>query len=189
MYYLVDTNVYIHVINDCMYSVAKKCCDKDCKITITETILSELEPGTDKVEEDPSLRDVFVNVENLVTGKMGTKLIRLISVADVPGAKEKYKSIRSRYYSWMKEPQYLKKLVDEGKISKEDIGKTSFRNKDKGECELIAIALAALGQYAIVSEDVGRVFLHPWINIFDLCARTEGVTVQSGGEWLKTIGE
>ena len=45
MYYLVDTNVFLHAINDNIYSVAEFCKNNNTDVTITDTILNELEPG------------------------------------------------------------------------------------------------------------------------------------------------
>ena len=45
MYYLVDTNVFLHAIRDNIFSVADLCKKNGTDITITDTILTELEPG------------------------------------------------------------------------------------------------------------------------------------------------
>ena len=45
MYYLVDTNVFLHSICDEIYKVADVCKKNETEITVTETILNELEPG------------------------------------------------------------------------------------------------------------------------------------------------
>ena len=58
----------------------------------------------------------------------------------------------------MKDPNYLKSLIAKGKISEDDIKKKSFRNKDMGECELIAIAKVSSDEHQIVTNDKGRVF-------------------------------
>lgn len=83
---------------------------------------------------------------------------------------------------------YLKKLIQDGKLSREDIKKTSFRNKDLGECELLAIAKASSGQYWIVTNDKGRVFQHPDQNLFDTYANDPDVILLTGEAWLNQIG-
>ena len=75
-----------------------------------------------------------------------------------------------------------------GTISLDDIKKKSFRKKDLGECELIAIAKASEDAYEIVTDDKGRVFLHPEQNLFDDSAVGIGLTVLNSDEWLKAIG-
>lgn len=188
MYYLVDTNVFLHAINESVYSVAQLCKDKDNDVTITETILNELEPGYYLALEDETAKQVYYSVSNLAHGTMGLKVIRILNVADVPGAKEELKKIRDRYYMWMRDGTYLQSLIAAGKLTVEDIKKKSFRNKDLGECELIAIAKTSTDDYEIVTNDKGRVFLHPEQNLFDDYASNEGLIVLSSDEWLEKIG-
>lgn len=187
MYYLVDTNVFLHAINDDIFSVADLCKKNGMDITITDTILNELEPGYYLAQEDETAKNVHTAVYNLTYGKMGIKLIRMVALDDIPGAREELKKIRTRFYGWMRDSDYLKFLISQGKITSEDIRKKSFRNKDLGECELIAIAKCSDEQYEIVSNDKGRVFLHPDQNLFDSYAVDAGLTVISSEDWLKTI--
>lgn len=188
MYYLVDTNVFLHSICDNIFSVADLCKKNGTEITITETILNELEPGYYLEIEDESARNAYACVHNLSFGTMGLKVIRLVKIDDIPGAKEELKIIRKRFYSWMNDVSYLNYLVSQGVITADDIKKKTFRNKDMGECELIAIAKSADEEYEIVSNDRGRVFLHPEQNLFDEYAAGIGLTVLSSDEWLDRIG-
>ena len=87
----------------------------------------------------------------------------------------------------MKDDRYLQLLIEDGKLTEEEIKKKSFRNKDLGECELIAIAKTSTDDYEIVTNDKGRVFLHPEQNLFDDYASNEGLIVLSSDEWLKKI--
>lgn len=188
MYYLVDTNVFLHVICSNIYGVADLCKKNNNDITITQTILNELDPGYYRENEDASSKEIYTLVNNLVAGTWGIKAIRMIRLSDVEGAEEELRKIRRRFYSWMRDPKYLQKLIQEGKISKEDIKKPSFRNKDLGECELLAIAKASLGQYWIVTNDKGRVFQHPDQNLFDTYADNPDIILITGEEWLNKIG-
>lgn len=188
MYYLVDTNVFLHAIRNEIYTVANLCKENNLEVTITETILKELEPGYYLEIEDETVKEAYNAVHNLTFGTMGIKTIRLIKLEEIPGAKEELKKIRRRFYDWMKDPNYLKVLIAQGKISESDIKKKSFRNKDMGECELIAIAKVAPDKHQIVTNDKGRVFLHPEQNLFDEYASEIGLTVLSSDEWLRQIG-
>lgn len=188
MYYLVDTNVFLHVIRSNIYGVADLCKKNNTDATITQTILDELDPGYYRENEDASSKEIYRAVNNLVTGTMGIRAIRLIHVSDIEGAEEELKKIRKRFYSWRRDPMYLQKLIQEGKISRQDIKKASFRNKDLGECELLAIAKAPQGQYWIVTNDKGRVFQHPEQNLFDTYADDPAVVLITGTEWLSKIG-
>jgi hypothetical protein len=188
MYYLVDTNVFLHSICEGIFPVADLCKKNGTDITITETILNELEPGYYLEIEDETTKEIYNSVYNLTYGTMGVKLIRIVKLDDVPGAKEELKKIRKRFYGWMSDVDYLNLLVAQGKISAGDIKKKSFRKKDLGECELIAIAKASEDEHQIVTNDKGKVFLHPEQNLFDDYASKIGLTVLGSDEWLNRIG-
>lgn len=187
MYYLVDTNVFLHSIGSEIFAVADLCKKNSKEITITETVLNELEPGYYLEIEDETAKDVYNSVFNLTYGTMGIKAIRIVDLDEIPGAKEELKKIRKKFYSWMNDVNYLQHLVSQGIIAPEDIKKKSFRKKDMGECELIAIAMTAEDEYHIVTNDKGRVFLHPEQNLFDDYASNMGLTVLSSEEWLDKI--
>ncbi len=188
MYYLVDTNVFLHSICDEIFAIADLCKKNETEITVTETILNELEPGYYLELEDETAKNAYNSVYNLTYGTMGIKVIRIVKLDDIPGAKEELKKIRKKFYSWMSDINYLNLLISQGVITADDIKKKSFRNKDLGECELIAIAKTAEDEYQIVTSDKGRVFLHPEQNLFDDYASDIGLTVLSSEEWLDKIG-
>lgn len=188
MYYLVDTNVFLNAICDNIFPVADLCKKNGTEVTITDTILNELEPGYYMEVEDKTTKDIYNSVYNFSHGTMGIKVIRIVKIDDIPGAKEELKKIRKRFYSWMSDPTYLDYLVSQGTLSLEDIKKKSFKKKDLGECELIAIAKAAEDDYEIVTNDKGRVYLHPEQNLFDDYAAGIGLTVLNSDEWLNMIG-
>lgn len=188
MYYLVDTNVFLHSISDEIFAVANLCKENNQDVTITETILNELEPGYYLEIENKAAKEVYNAVHNLTFGTMGIQIIRLVKLEEIPGAKEELKKIRQRFYGWMRDANYLKTLICQGVITKEDIKKKSFRNKDMGECELIAIAKVSSDEHQIVTNDKGRVFLHPEQNLFDEYASEIGLTVLNSDEWLRKIG-
>ena len=185
MYYLVDTNVFLHTIDSEIGEVASKCKESGSDITITQTILDELCPGIYKECDDPSSKEVYNSVSNYVDGRMGFKLIKKLDINDITEAKKELKKIRDRYYKWTRDPIYLNKLIQEGKLTKEDIRKKSFRNKDLGECELVAIAVTDPDIYEIVSNDRGRVYMHPDQNIYD--SYKDRVRILTGEEWLEII--
>ena len=188
MYYLVDTNVFLHSICNEIFTVANLCKENNQDVTITETILNELEPGYYLEIEDKTAKEAYNAVRNLTFGTMGIQIIRLVKLEEIPGAKEELKKIRQRFYGWMRDGNYLKTLISQGVITENDIKKKSFRNKDMGECELIAIAKASSDEHQIVTNDKGRVFLHPEQNLFDEYASEIGLTVLNSDEWLRKIG-
>lgn len=188
MYFLVDTNVFLHSICDKIFAIADLCKKNETEITVTETILNELEPGYYLELEDETAKNAYNAVYNLTYGTLGIKAIRIVKLDDIPGAKEELKKIRKKFYSWMSDTNYLNLLISQGVITADDIKKKSFRNKDLGECELIAIAKTAEDEYQIVTNDKGRVYLHPEQNLFDDYASGIGLTVLSSEEWLDKIG-
>ena len=189
MFYLVDTNVFLHVIDSNIYGVAKWCKDNGRDVTITQTILNELDPGYYREREDESSKEIYTSVRNFVTGTMGIKIIKLVSLADVPGAEEEFKKIRKRFYSWTRDAAYLQNLISKGMLTPEDIRKPSFKTKDMGECELIAIAKASNGEYWVVTDDKGTVYKHPNLNLFDTYEGDDAVTIISGEELLNEVGD
>jgi hypothetical protein len=87
--------------------VANLCKKNNTDITITDTILNELEPGYYLEIEDDTAKNIYNAVHNLVNGTRGLKLIRIIKLGDIPGAKEELKKIRMRFYGWMNDVNYL----------------------------------------------------------------------------------
>lgn len=181
MKFLVDTNVFLHAINDDIYAVACKCRDRNSMVTITKAILNELDP---KFYGDHLFQETYNCVCRYSHSSIN--LIKVIDINDVETAKKIYKSIRERYYRWMNDTKTLMKMVNEGKLTREYIKSSAFRQKDVGECELIAIAKASLGEYIIISEDNGEVYKHPDINIFNIF-RKEGVDIYKTENWLEII--
>lgn len=53
---------------------------------------------------------------------------------------------------------------------------------------MIAIAKTAEDEYQIVTNDKGKVFLHPEQNLFDDYASKTGLIVLGSEEWLNKIG-
>jgi len=178
---------FLHSICDKIFSVADWCKKNKTEITITETILNELEPGYYLEIVDEKVKDSYNAVYNLTYGTMGVKVIRMVNLDDIPGAKEELKKIRKKFYGWLNDVSYLNLLVSQNVITVDEIKKKSFRNKDLGECELIAIAKTAEEEYQIVTNDKGRVFLHPEQNLFDEYAQEIGLSVLNSDEWLKKI--
>ena len=86
----------------------------------------------------------------------------------------------------MHDPDYLHYLIQQGKLNRDDVKR--LRKKDLGECELLAIAKASKGEYWMVSNDLGRVYMHPEQNIFESYEGDSDVTVLLGMEWIKRIG-
>lgn len=188
MKYLVDTNIFFHVINSNIFSVAKKCKEQWNDICITETILQELEPSYHMEKQDKSARETYNSVRNLSDKNSIFCVITKIDLSEIDGAKDEFRKIRARFYSWMTEPEYLHTMIAEGRLTREEIKNRNFKEKDLGECELIAIAKVSKGEYWVITNDKGEVFQHPHINIFEEYKNDPDVNILTGEKWLKKIG-
>ena len=155
---------------------------------ITPTILDELEPGYYLEKKDKSTKEIHTSVSNFSSGNIGLKIIEIIKVSDIKGAKEELAKIRKRFYGWMTDSNYLNLMISDGLLTREEIIKQNFIRKDLGECELIAIAKASKGEYWVITNDKGAVYKHPYLNIFDTYKNDPDVTIVSGEEWLQEIG-
>lgn len=182
-YYLIDTNVFLHTINSNITVVAQKCKDIENDMTVTPTILKELEPGFYMESENPESKEIYTCVCNLSGGYC--EIIKLVELSHVEGAEAEFNKIRDRHYGWITNAEYLKQLIEDGTLSQED--RKKLKNKDKGECELLAIAKASKGEYRLVTNDKGRVYIHPHDNIFEKYANDEHVTILIGEDWLKEL--
>lgn len=188
MQYLVDTNIFLHDIDSNIYGVAVLCKDNGNDMCVTQTIIDELDPGYYRENEDESSKEIYTSVKNFIAGTMGVKVIKLVDLSEVEGATAELKKIRDRYYGWMKDADYLNLLVQRGQLTREDIRKPNFRKRDMGECELVSIAKASAGEYWLITNDQGRVYKHPHINIFDIYENDPDVVILSGRKWLENIG-
>ncbi|MGU8414813.1 hypothetical protein ACV3MY_13675 [Clostridium perfringens] len=181
--YLVDTNVFLHVIDKCVYETANICCNINKKFHITNTILSELEPGYYLLKEKPKSDEILHNVEGLINSPFN--LIEVIDFNKNQEAKSIFKDIRERYYRWIKDPNYIRKLINDGKLNKCDI--KYLRKRDVGECELLALAKTSKGELEIITEDKGKVHLHPNINIYDMFKNDNDVIIHEARKWFDEI--
>lgn len=181
MYYLLDTCVFMHTLSN-IYEVAKFCKDNGDKICITQTILEELIPNHYEYLEDPSSKQIYTAV-NRLTSSSFNYLIKKIDLEDVKGAKSELIKIRERFYSWMHDGNYLHSMIEKGMLCRDEIKNLS--KKDMGECELLAIAKVCTTPCILVTNDWGRIYKHPFQNIFS--AYQDEVKILSGDEWIKNI--
>lgn len=181
MKFLVDTNVFLHSINEYIVAVACKCKERNRTINITKTILNELDPG---FNEEILFQETYNCVSRCCDSNIN--LINVIDINCIQEAKKIYKSIREQYYRWMTDTNYLNKLIKDGKLTRDEIKSKAFKNKDVGECELIAVAKAFYGQYVIISDDKGKVYKHPDINLFEIFKK-QGLDIYTCDTWLEII--
>lgn len=178
-FHLIDTNVFIEYLEDRLYEVIQKCEKIKVDLTITDEILRELQPS----KKSDMNKDLSVMVENYCKWKK-IKYIDLDS-AENEEIKKRYKAIRKTHYSWIKDTDYLRNLIEKGVLEKKEIKNLKYR--DVGECQLIAFAIENKDSI-IVTQDKGKVYKHPEIDLFDLFKKSDGVQVYWGDSWLQMIG-
>lgn len=186
MNYLKDSCVFINHTNDDgkIIGIALWCKKNNSKVTISKHILDELYPGS-SLESDVKLK--AISLHECIDGAVSKGIIDMIDIKSNRDILDTYNEIRTRFYKWMREPSYLKMLVDRGDLTQEEIKSAAFRHKDEGECSLIAIAMNKPKNYAIITEDKGRVYKHPFNNLFDTYAEPHGIQVMNYKEWINYI--
>jgi len=184
MGYLKDSCVFIKHINtgNKILEVSAHCKRNNKRLVISDEILTELYPGAqvEKEQERESAKELYKSVDFAVN----TNLIEMIRLKDSPEIMSNYRTIRNRFYGWMKDHSYLKKLIKDGLITKEEIQSKGFKYKDVGECSLIAIAMVE-HNLTIVTNDKGKVYKHPEQNLFDTYAKDNDISVLSYKEWVQ----
>lgn len=182
--HLFDTcTITREIHNEDMLDNVIGCCEnKKVNFSISNAVLDELYKPAKK-PNDCSDEDyqAIGKISEYVKFNIKTRKINLINDCQNETLKI-LQEIRRRYYSWMTNPKELNRLISQGEITKEQIKTRKFRNKDMGECSLVAIALTDPENYIIVSEDKGRVYKHPDINIFDYY-KYKGIKIYKFCNW------
>lgn len=184
--HLFDTCTIKHKIcNKTMLLATIKCCSSHCDtFAMSEIILRELVPPSEKPEDcDEEQYQAAKDINTFVKLYAKTKQIKVINTMSSDNVLRNLNDIRERYYGWMTRPKSLKRLIQNGELSECEVRSKSFRYKDMGECSLIAIALESPHLYIIVSDDQGKVYKHPYINIFDIY-KDKGLTICKFKDWL-----
>ena len=113
MIYLIDSCVIISNLNEAskIMDISRKI-EKD-EVAISNIILDELkQPQNAKFKDD--------KLETLITNMIEQKQIKLIDINSNPKIKQTLDNIRRRHYRWMTDPEYVKMLIQTGKIKPEE---------------------------------------------------------------------
>lgn len=182
---LKDTCVFISntETSERIFEFSKDCSSINKELIISDEILRELKPGKALAK---SIKVQAENRYSAVQGAIGLNIIKLFDIKSSDQAYRNYTKIRKNFYSWMKNPKYLKRLISSGLLKREVISSPNFEYKDAGECSLVAIAMTNKDKYLIVSNDKGEVFAHPETNIYDNKIAS-GIQVMNFYEWEKYI--
>lgn len=183
MGYLKDTCVLKHNIDtgDKIYKVAQHCKECGKQFSVTDYVLDEIKPGKSvDVENAKHSTNLLSGLE----GAVNSKVISKIEIDSNQVYKKNFRDIRRRYYYWISDTEYLKKLVDEGSMTLEEVRSKGLKYKDYGECSCIAVAMEDPKKYIIVSNDKGAVYKHPSINLFQKYTKSHDIQVMTYDEWL-----
>ncbi|SHI24087.1 hypothetical protein SAMN02745823_03797 [Sporobacter termitidis DSM 10068] len=182
MEHLFDTCTIKHELktDTVIFAVAEYCSNIKEPFTISSVIKNELRPPNtlSKAEYEKASR-VNAYIERYI--KSGH--IKVIDISTENTIKLNFNKLRQCHYGWMTRGDYCKHLIETGELTLEEYKSPGFRNRDAGECSLIAIALTSPKSYVIISEDKGVVFSHPHINIFDVF-KSKGLNIVKFKEWL-----
>ncbi len=177
MVYLIDSCVIISNLNEATKIINMKKRIGSNEAAISNIIINELKQPQNAKFKDNKLDNLLLN---LITQKQ----IKLIDINNNPKIKQTLENIRCRHYRWMTDPEYVKMLIQTGKIKPED--RKSFKYKDLGECSLIAIALEDVNENIIITNDKGKIYMKPYENIFD---SYPDIKVMNYEEFNNHIGE
>ena len=180
MRYLIDSNVFFHKIKEDILTVAKSCKKNNCGMYVSPAILNELEAP----KKSGYSNDCYNIVNSCVYGVLSEyKFIQLAELS--ADARREYQKIRNKYYRWTLDPRYLRSLIEKNILTEEDVKKVRY--KDIGECELLAIAKTSKSDHYIVTDDFGKVYLHPEQNVFDFYKNDPKINILKSDEWLDDI--
>ena len=181
MEHLFDTCTIKHQLKTdaVIFAVTEYCLGIEEPFSISSVIKKELRPPDSLSEsEHEAASRVYAYVERYIASKN----IKVIDMSDEK-VKLNYNKIRQYHYGWMTRVDYCRNLIDTGLLTLDEYRSPGFRNRDAGECSLIAIALTSPDDYIIVSEDKGVKTSHPDVNIFDIF-KNQGLVIVRFKEWL-----
>ncbi|EOU1611307.1 hypothetical protein CYK82_13830 [Clostridium perfringens] len=185
MIYLKDTCVLIkrfdtlELIN--IASIYKE--TKDI-FALTDIIKDELYPGKSVNECDAE------KSKNLLSGIKvleSSHVLETYRVKSDDRYKENFDKIRRAFYGHLKDPRFIKTALAKGDITMEQFKKKTYVYKDYGECSCIAVAMEKPKDIIIVSNDKGKIFLKPSINLFEKFKDSHDIQVINYDEWKDII--
>lgn len=185
MIYLKDTCVLIKKFDTSeIIRVAGIYKDTNDTFGLTDIIMDELRPGKSvnqcDAEKSKSLLACIKVLEN-------SHLLETYLVKDNGKYKDNFDKIRRAFYGHLKDLNFVRQALAKGEITKEQFKNRTYIYKDYGECSCIAVAMENPTEIAIVSNDKGRIFLKPAINLFDKYRESDNIQVFDYEEWEKKI--
>lgn len=188
MNHLFDSCTIKHAISEIeeIERIIDFCFEKKEKFSVTTEIIKELEPPASKFNNTDEYWESARIIYSYMQLFIKSEKVALIDCWDKAEVENNIKQIRKRFYGWMENPRYCRALIKTGKLTNEEYKSKNFRYKDIGECTLIAVALLDPTSYIIISEDAGRAYKFPNINIFDYY-REQGLAIMKYQNWKEIV--
>ena len=187
MIYLKDTCVLIEQFDTLeLIRVASIYKDTNDVFALTDIIIDELYPGKSVNECDAEKSKNLLAGINILEE---SNLLETYSVKSEGKYKDNFNKIRRAFYGHLKDPKFVKEALAKGEITREQFRSRTYIYKDYGECSCIAVAVENPKDIVIISNDKGRIFLKPNINLFDKYRELNNIQVFNYEEWKKKIDD
>ncbi|WP_130055582.1 hypothetical protein [Bacillus thuringiensis] len=182
MIYLKDTCVFINRFNSLsIIQLLQKYKNSPNSFGVTDIVVNELNPGKAVDIADAEKSKSMLSVVNLL--EKSHDIVKY-NVAGEEEYEKNFQKIRRQFYGHLNDPKAVKKALANNEITKEAFKNRTYKFKDYGECSCIAVAMLQPEEISIVSDDKGRVFLKPDINLFDKYKQSHGINVLGYEEWV-----
>ncbi|WP_374717478.1 hypothetical protein [Neobacillus sp.] len=182
MIYLKDTCVFINRFNSLgIIQLLQKYKNSSNSFGVTDVVINELNPGRAVDATDAEKSKSMLGVVNLLEK---SRDIVKYDVETEAKYQENFQKIRRQFYGHLNDLNFVKKALANKEISMESFKNRTYKFKDYGECSCIAVAMTEPEEISIVTDDKGRVFLKPDINLFDKYKASHGINVLGYDEWL-----
>ncbi|KMK77961.1 hypothetical protein [Alkalihalobacillus pseudalcaliphilus] len=182
MIYLKDTCVFINRFNSLgIIQLLQNYKNSTNSFGVTDIVINELNPGRAVEAADAEKSKSMLGVVNLL--EKSRDLVKY-DVETEEKYQKNFQKIRKQFYGHLNDLNFVKKALAKKEITNESFKNRTYKFKDYGECSCIAVAMLEPEEVSIVSDDKGRVFLKPNINLFDKYKESHGIKVLEYEEWL-----
>ncbi|WP_195954475.1 hypothetical protein [Clostridium tertium] len=187
MIYLKDTCVLIERF-DALELINTTRIYKNTKdiFALTDIIIDELYPGKSVNECNAEKSKSLLSGINILEG---SNALETYYVKVNGKYKENFERIRRAFYGHLKDPKFVKDALMRGEITRDQFKNRTYVYKDYGECSCIAVAMEDNENISIVSNDKGKIFLKPHINLFNKYKESHDIQVINYDEWKEIVEE
>lgn len=183
--YLKDTCLFINRFNSLdIIKLLKSYKINSHIFGVTDVIVNELRPGKAVAQAAAEKSEALIGVINTFEKNQS---IKVYNVENAGNYKSNFEKIRKKYYGHLNDVNAIKKALKNKEITQAEFESRSYRYKDYGECSCIAVAMTSPQDIHIVSDDKGRIFLKPNINLFDKYKDSHGINVLDFHQWTSAL--